>query len=107
MRKLDLTPYDVTVLTPEGPKPQPYDVSRSLGVVLFNPELRLGALELLESQDLIKKIRAVELNYVLLEEAEFAKVEAAVKAARGYNENDAEFVRRILYAPKIDIVPKG
>lgn len=115
MRKLDLTAYEITVNTPEGLKTMPYDMIQSLGVVLFNPQRQLGALELLSAYDLMKNIRAQAENskqadpnyvYALLEEAEFAQLEDAVKQAKGYNEHDVEFVRRVLNAPKIDIAPK-
>lgn len=75
-----------------------YNVRDSLIEILFNPELGLTAKLLLERDDLARKIKDSPGDEILLEDAEYDKVKAAVEALHGLNHNDVQFVKRILEA---------
>jgi hypothetical protein len=102
MRNFDLTDYQITVdvpVTPENPSGSrgvTYKVRESAVNLLFNPELKLGGLELLKQDALARKILNSEGDAVLLEEEEYRKVRAAIESFRGFTRNDVEFVRRVL-----------
>jgi len=101
MRKLDLTNYQV--LNPRtGKQDLPYDCGRSLISLLFNPDLKLDAEELLKTDDLARKIRDAG-EFVLLEGAEYEMAVKAISAYQGYGENDVLFVRRVLTAAEVEV----
>jgi len=103
MKKLDLTNYQVN--GPEPGKTLPYDVKTSLITLMFNPDLRLGAHDVLAQQKLADKIASIE-GEALLEDAEYEKVKAAILQFRGYVQNDAELVRRVLEASEVQVEEK-
>ncbi len=99
MRKVNLEPYEVDL---EPGTSVPYDVKRSLVNLLFGPHNSLDAEALLSRDDLARKIRAAQES-VLLEDAEYRILEAAVRGFRGYGEHDVELVRRVLGAPAVEV----
>lgn len=101
MRRLDLTPYDVEVVGAEGPHRLPYDLAGSVGGLLFHPDLKLSARDLVGRQGLAERIAAG--GVVLLEDAEYAVVLAAVEAFRGFTRNDLGMVQRVLDAPIVTV----
>lgn len=101
MRRLDLTPYDVEVRGPEGVRTLPYDLVESVVGLLFHPDLKLSARELIGRQGLGEKLEAG--GVVLLEEAEHAILVQAVEAFRGFTRNETELVRRVLDAPVVPV----
>jgi hypothetical protein len=102
MRKFDVADYEVTMA--DG-KTLPYRVKDSAVTILFNPDRKLSAVELLKTNMLAQKI--MEGNgHVLLEEAEYAELKRACETVRGYGKEDVEFVRRILEAQEITVVEK-
>lgn len=106
MRKINLENYKITVLTNEGPQEQDFRVKDSIMNLLFHPELKLSGLQLLEQNEFAGKILHCDEPTILIEEAEYDKLKAAVNAHTGYSQNDVEFVRRILEVPKVEVEAK-
>lgn len=113
MRSIDLTEYKLEIRTPPqdgqgaaGTQNVKYDVRGSLIEILFAPELQLTAKEILDRDDLARKIRDWSDNTLLLEEAEYEKLKSSVEVARGMGHNEVEFIRRVLNAEKIEVKPK-
>lgn len=102
MRKLDLTPYEVRMSDGQELRTIPYEVRASCAAVLFHPELRLSARDLLKSAVLAEKIERAG-DAVLLEEEEYERLKAAVEAIHTYARNDVEFVNRVLDAPAVQV----
>ena len=100
MRKFDVSEYEVTI---ENGQSMPYRVKDSAVTILFNPDRKLNAIELLRTNKLAERIMAAE-GHVLLEEADYADLKKACETVRGYGKEDVEFVRRILEAPEINVV---
>lgn len=94
MKELDLTEYDV-----EEIKIKP---KIALGNVLFRPELRLSARDLLSQAALVEKIETAG-DSVLLEDAEYAKVKHAFETITGYGRADIPLVRRVMEAPDVSV----
>lgn len=99
MRKIDLTNYNVEVS--EG-KTLPYEVKKSITLALFNPELRLGMMDLLDNDRLSQKIKNSD-GFVLLEEDEYNRLMRAFSGIHGFTNNDVELVKRILDAPIVGV----
>jgi hypothetical protein len=117
MRRLNLESYPVEIRDVAGEVTQttPYDVKRSTVAVLLNGQLNMGPDTLLKHFELAQKVRAADGD-LLLEEADYGVLLAALNGLRGFTENDVELVMRIRNAPQvdvqakekvIDIVPKG
>jgi hypothetical protein len=112
MRQINLEDYVLEVKTQPsgdgiaGTKEVKYDVRGSLIEVLFAPELQLNAREILDRDDLARKIKDCRDNNLLLEEAEYEKIKGAVETVRGMGRNEVEFIRRILKAEKVEVVAK-
>jgi len=100
MRKFDVSEYEVTM---EKGKTMPYRVKDSAVTVLFNPDRKLTAVDLLRTNTLAQRIMEAE-GHVLLEEADYTELKKACETVRGYGKEDVEFVRRILEAPEINVV---
>ena len=100
MRKFDVSEYEVTM---ENGKTMPYRVKDSAVTILFNPDRKLSAVELLKTNALAQRIMEAE-GHVLLEEADYGELKKACETVRGYGKEDVEFVRRILEAPEINVV---
>ena len=101
MRRLDLTPYDVEVTGPEGLVTLPYDLGQSLVGLLYQPDLKLSAREIVARQGLAERIAAG--GVVLLEDADYTIVLGAVEAFRGFTRNDTWLVRRVFDAPVVAV----
>ncbi len=101
MRKLSLKSYEVTekVRNPATGSVQqftlPYNVKDSIINILFLPALHLQGVELVRQNVLAMKIEACE-DEVMLEEAEYARVKAAIEAYPAAGRADVELVDRIL-----------
>lgn len=94
MRKIDLKDYQ-----DDG---KAYPVKQTITLLLFNPDLRLVARDLISQDALARKIEESDSS-VLLEETEYQKVKLAVETAKGWQRGDLEFVRRILEAPEVPV----
>ena len=108
MRKVVLADYKVKGRDLETGKvvDAPYSVRESMISILFLPALQLQAKELLERDKLANKINDTKDGFVLLEDAEFAKIETAVNTHKGFGKNDVEFVRRVLEAETVEVAEK-
>jgi len=94
MRKLNLTPYKVDT--------QDYDVKTVMASILFHPDLRVSARNLMVADRLAQKIESGN-GSVLLEESEYERLKTAVETITGWGRGDLEFVQRVLDAPEIDV----
>ena len=94
MKELDLTEYEV-----EGLKIKP---KIALGNVLYRPELKLSARDLLTQAALVEKIETAG-DTVLLEDAEYARVKKAFETITGYGRADIPLVRRVMEAPDVAV----
>ncbi len=105
MRLVDLSNYNVSERCSSCGQTveRPYNVRDSLIQALFSPELKLNARELLDRDDLARKIRDTPGNSILLEEEEYGKLVQAVNSIKGYVASDVGFVRRVLESEKVDM----
>lgn len=103
MRKIDLTDYKIKVLGPEGEIERDYDTQLSLIALLFHPELKLGFKELLDRDDLARKLRDAAKGPVLLEDADYRILRNSLEAFHGYTQNEVELVRRVIDAPVVKV----
>ena len=94
MRKINLSDYET-----DG---NPYRVSGTIAILLFNPDLKLAARDLVAQDALAKKIETAG-DSVLLEEGDYLKVKRAIETAKGWQRGDLEFVTRILEAPEVPV----
>ncbi|MCK9592317.1 MAG: hypothetical protein M0Q91_09960 [Methanoregula sp.] len=95
MRKIDVSDYEV------GGSGS-YPVKGTLIQLLFNPELKLSARDLIPQDAIARKIESAN-GTLLLEESEYQKVKAAIETVKGYGRADLEFVNRILNAPEVPV----
>ena len=102
MKKIPVTDYTVSI----NGQDQTYPVREALAEVLFHPAIKIFALELLKRDDLARKILACEDEFLLLEDADYAKVKDAVSKVDTFTRNDVEFVRRVLNAETVEVVEK-
>lgn len=106
-RKLNLENYLVGSFDEEGKEKEiPYDVKGSLISLLFHKELNLSALQLLDMDDLGRRIRDCKDKEIHLEEADYLKIKQAVDSFIGYGERDIELVRRVATAPQVEMEEK-
>jgi hypothetical protein len=113
MRKLDISNYFIEAVRPTKNKDTgeirsekvqvPYDVKASIISILFHPELKLKAVELMDRNKLAEKIHVCQEDAILLEDAEFDKVKRAIDTISGYSKDDVQFVERIYNAPVVDV----
>jgi hypothetical protein len=105
MRRVDLTNYNVRETCPNCGQPveRAYNVRDSMIQALFSPDLKLNARELLDRDDLARKIRNCPEDCILLEEEEFNKLVQAINSIKGYVSSDVGFVRRVLGSEKVDL----
>jgi hypothetical protein len=107
MRKLSLENYFFERSDEKGqPMNLPYNVKLNLIACLFQRQNNLNAIELLERDDLARKIRGCKENEILLEEIEYNKIKQAIDIITGYGEDDIEFVKRIFKCPQIEVEEK-
>ncbi len=97
MKVLNIMDYNVTLAVDGVEKDVPYAVRPSLINLLFSQQ-NLGALDVLDRDDIARKIRDWKGDTLLLEDAEFKLLDAAVRAFKGYTKNDVELVRRVVKA---------
>jgi len=107
MRQIDLSNYTVRVRNEQGEWVDlPYETKDSMIELLFARDLQLSGAELLDRDDLARKIRDCADGHILLEEEEWKKLFTSVNTVKGLGRPDVEFVRRILEAPKVEVEPK-
>lgn len=115
MRRIDLSSYNVPAKgqkvcdTCRGTGFVPVEVAQSYNVrdsvieALFHPDLKLSARELLDREDLARKIRDCPGDIILLEEVEYNKLVQGIQSAKGFTKPDMEFVRRVLNAEHMNL----
>ncbi len=107
MRQLNLTNYTERVRDEKGDwKELPYEVKDSMIELLFARDLQLSGPDILERDDLARKIRDCADGSILLEEEEWNKLVQSVNTIRGLGRTDVELVRRILKAEKVEVEAK-
>jgi len=107
VRQISLVNYTVKARNPEGRDIDvPYDVKNSMIEILFSRDLQLSAREALNRDDLARKIRDCANGSILLEEADYSKLEKAVDTIKGFGRADVEFVRRVLDAKRVEVDAK-
>jgi hypothetical protein len=102
MRKIDLTNYDVEILTEQGLEIKPFSAKIAMSAILYHPDLRLGFRELFENDKVAQKINVAQ-DSVLLEEAEYQKLKHAFETIKGFGKEDVELVRRVMEAPEVEV----
>ena len=108
MRKLDITDYEVKALNSNGEiLKDTYKVRQSIGIVLFHPQLKLSARQLLDNEKVAIKVEECKEDFIILEEEEYKKIKIAIEALSGLGKNELELVRRILECPTVDVVEKA
>ena len=109
MRRIDLTPYEITLPspTPDGPgRVDQYDIQRSICLVAMSPQQQHSPDELLDADILCHKVRETEGNVLLLEEEQYRQLLKMLDKIRGYSINDVEFVKRIRNAGEVPVMVK-
>jgi len=106
MKKLSLKDYEIEIKTPAGTKKDNYEVKTSIIGLLFQPALKLNAVQVLEQNKLAEKILQHEGDEILLEDAEYGKIKHAIDITVGFGKNDVELVRRVLEAEDADVIEK-
>jgi len=101
MKRINILNYMVQ----KGEEQIPYQIKASMRAMLFNPSLQLNDDGLIRNFEIWNKIKDQE-NDLFLEDADYNVVLQALKAIRGFNENDLEFVQRIRNAENYDFKPK-
>lgn len=102
MKKILISDYAIS----QDGKDLSYPMREALAEVLFHPNLKIVALDLLKRDDLARKIQSYDSDDLLLEEAEYALVKAAVDKVDSFTRNDVEFVKRVLDAETVEVVEK-
>jgi hypothetical protein len=102
VRKILISDYKVI----QDGKELPYPMREALAEVLFHPDLKLRALDLLKRDDLARKILNQSESHILLEDSEYSLIKSAVDVVQGFTRNDVEFVRRVLNAESVEVMEK-
>jgi len=102
MRKIQVSDYFII----QDGKELPYPMREALAEVIFHPDLKLRALDLLKRDDLARKILDHSDSHILLEDSEYDLIKSAVNVVQGFVRNDVEFVRRVLDAESVEVVEK-
>lgn len=108
MRKIDVANYMVPMRDEAGNMvPKPYSVKESMVSCLLHPVLKLTGRELLLRGKLVTRIEEAEIKegkgFILVEEADYAKLKKAFETIEGFTKSDMELVRRVLEAEETDV----
>lgn len=107
MRKLNLANYSLERIAADDTEfTQTYEVRRSLITMLMHQDLKLNGMELLDRDALGHKIKGCTEDVVLLEEAEWGKLNQAVNKLTGFNGDDMELIKRIIKAEVVEVAEK-
>lgn len=97
MKKIDVTDIIIEGLD------TPYNMKSSLVEVLFNPDQKLNAVELLKRDEIAKKILDCNKDYILLESEEFNQLKRSFDMINSFTRHDVEFVKRILNVEDVEV----
>ena len=108
MRKIQVENYMVPMRDEQGNMvPKPYNVKESMVSCLLHPVLKLTGRELLLRGKLATRIEEAEIKegkgFILVEEADYAKLKKAFETIEGFTKSDMELVRRVLEAEETDV----
>ena len=108
MRKINVGNYLVEMRDEKGNTvPKPYNVKESMVSCLLHPVLKLTGRELLLRGKLATRIEEAEIKegkgFILVEEADYAKLKKAFETIEGFTKSDMELVRRVLEAEETDV----
>ncbi|KKK89728.1 hypothetical protein LCGC14_2730170 [marine sediment metagenome] len=105
MRRLNLENYTEVVRDEESGKDTelPYPVKGSMIDALLSRELGLSAREVLDREDLARRIRGCSDGSILVEEEEYKKLVSAIDTIKGWCRTDIEFLKRIFEAPEVEV----
>lgn len=108
MRRINLENYTEVVRDEESGKEieLPYPVKESMIDVLMSRELGLSSTELLDREDLARKIRDCPDGAILVEEEEWNKLQKAINTIKGWCRTDIQFLHRIIDAPVVEVEEK-
>lgn len=83
-----------------------YDVKSSLIEILFSQDLDLHANEIMERENLARKIHDCSDSKVLLEEEEWIHCRQAIDVVPNLGRQEVDFIHRIKDAPKVEVEVK-
>ena len=108
MRRVNLKDYTEMVRDEASGKSVElsYPVKDSMVDVLLSRELGLSSREALDREDLARKIRDCPDGTILIEEADYTKLVAAIDTIKGWSRTDIEFLHRIMDAPEVPVEEK-
>lgn len=107
MRKIDLTSYEITVRTEDGKvETRPYNVRSSCVELCFIPPEGCSKFDLLKRDKIARKIADEPTDAVLLEDADWKRLNEAIDALKALGKNDVELVRRIVEAAEVPVQEK-
>ncbi len=107
MRKLNLASYEFSETNEPNAEVHDYDVRWSMGEVLLARDQGLTARQLLENNDLYRKLRDWPEDTILLEEAEYDALAQSFNSVTGFGKSDVEMVRRVLGAEEVEVEEKS
>ena len=109
MRRINLENY-TEVVRDEGSGNDielPYPVKNSMIEALLSRDLGLSAREVLDREDLARRIRdCPDGTILLIEEEEYKKLVSAIDTIKGWCRTDMEFLKRITEAPEVEVEEK-
>ncbi len=103
MKKISLAGHIVEEVGVNGqPNEVEYPFKNCLSEVLFNPQLKLSAVDILEREPIYKKIQNAE-KFILLEDAEHKLLKSAIDNTKGFRLMDIEMVKRVRDAEDYEV----
>jgi len=105
MRALDVTAYQVKLMTPEGWKDVLVNMRALCREIMLAPQLNLMMMEALDNDVLAQRIASEPTETVLLAEDDYQKLLGYAQRVKGITERELEGLRRIRDARKITVAP--
>ncbi len=104
MKSINLAKYKFEATLPDGKKQHvDVDVKNMLVDIIFHPELKLSAKDVVDRAKLADKIEACKATDVKVEEAEYAILKNSVDGIRGFGKIHLQFIQRIYDAKDVKI----
>jgi hypothetical protein len=103
MKKISLAGHIVEEVGVSGqPEKIEYPFNANLIEMLFNPQLKLQAKDIIEREPIYKKIKKAK-DFVLLEDAEYNLLKHAIENTKGLRLMDIEMVKRVQNAEDYEV----
>ena len=115
MRRIELTDYDYPIVkrvqdamgnASEVEGAATLSVRHWLVRICLSPACGHGPEELLDMLTIMQRVKACAEPFILLEESEWRAVCDALKKLRGYGQQEAEILRRVLKADSVEVQPR-